>query len=274
MHASVEREFFPFTDKFEGTVRSMYLDVKGNVSTGMGILLETPNEARGYPWLRPDGSRASPSEITAEWEEVHKRQDMAHSSWTEFERFTKLRLTPEYVRDLTARTAREFETTLRSYFPTWDSLPADAQLGILSLAWANGPHFPGNQPHGFPKFRQAVNERDFERAALESHMDETGVSALNKRNRANFILLNNAHAVERDKLEPSVLYWPKDLLGTPYPFDGGGSDGSFTSAVSVATAIAQTPSGRRDVFKRALGTIGMLGGLGGIGYLIWRRYSP
>ena len=54
-----------FQGKFEGSALPyMYTDVKGNVTTGTGILIDPVSSALKYPWKNPDGSLASAADVT------------------------------------------------------------------------------------------------------------------------------------------------------------------------------------------------------------------
>ena len=67
--------------------------------------------------------------------------------------------------------ANQFEAILKTrgpcsiYFGKLDNWPADAQLGLLAMAWS-GPY----KIAGFEKFRTACKNMDFTTAAKESHM--------------------------------------------------------------------------------------------------------
>lgn len=219
MKMSVHAGFNAFTEKFEGWPKAgigalMYLDVKGLVSTGIGNLIDPIELALPLPWRKPDGSRASRAEITSAWITVKARQDLKLRSWKNFVGLTDLRLTDDDVRLFVVRRLMENEAILRKRFPEFDTWPADAQLGVLSLAWAAGAYFR------FPEFLSAANSfpPDYRTMARESHLDETGpMGAIRHRNRANLILFLNAAIVTERGLDPERLYWPEDLSPAPTP---------------------------------------------------------
>ncbi len=94
-------------------------------------------------------------------------------------------------------------------FSAFDNWPADAQMALLSMAWAMGPAGPGN----FPRFSAACENLDFNGAARECEMDATGNPGLVPRNLANKTLLSNAAVVRDQGLDASVLYYPTKLDG-------------------------------------------------------------
>lgn len=208
MKPSVAAAFRDFSTKFEGYLPYMYLDIKGLVTTGMGNLIDPIGAALELPWRRPDGSLATQSEIRAAWNLVKSRIDLAPKYGTAFAGLTTLRLDKTGIEQLIARKLRENEAYLRHRFPDYERWPADAQLGLHSMAWAMGPGFH------FPDFDAAVNRPrpDFEAAARASHMDARGNPGLVPRNNANFQLFTNAARVLERGADAETLYWPGTLL--------------------------------------------------------------
>ena len=98
-----------------------------------------------------------------------------HTHW---QRLTSVRATPDSLAvDLRLRLV-DFEGKVRATFPDWDAWPASAQLATLGMAWAAGPHCFAT----FPRFTAAAGRRDWQRCAVESHLDETGNPGLRPRN--------------------------------------------------------------------------------------------
>ncbi|MGO9893202.1 MAG: hypothetical protein ACLPX8_03180, partial [Bryobacteraceae bacterium] len=99
----------------------------------------------------------------------------------------------------------------QQWFQDFDTWPADAQLGLLSMAWAMGPGGPGQFPH----FSSACKSLDFNAAAAECKMNEAGNPGLIPRNQANFTLFSNAAIVlageAQGGLQSSSLYYPRVL---------------------------------------------------------------
>ena len=105
------------------------------------------------------------------------------------------------------------ERTLKQYkaFSGFDQWPADAQMAVLSMAWAMGPGFAPK----WTKFCAAFARKDspdFEAAAATCKMNEAGNPGLIPRNNANKRLFLNASAVldgESDGFySKPVLYYP------------------------------------------------------------------
>ncbi len=102
-----------------------------------------------------------------------------------------MRLPPPAVYQLINSKVDEFEAILRKRIANWDNLPADAQLAVLSMAWAMGPGFR------YPGFLAALSSGDFDTAMREAHMPDEKNAGLVPRNAANKQLLANAGQVVR-----------------------------------------------------------------------------
>ncbi len=240
MRDSVRNTFVPFTVSFEGAVPWMYVDVKGYVTTGFGNLIDPIGSAMGLPWLRnSDNAPASPSEISDEWQRVKTSGlEQAGGGGSAARDITTLHLDTDGINTLVQGKLDSNESILRGRFSNWDGWPGDAQLAAHSMAWADGANFR------FPKLVAAVNAiyPDFALAADESHTDDVGNPGLRPRNKANFILWNNAAAVLSGNLDPERLYYPQDLMGRPYPFDDGNIAIPAMTGVSASAYTAGTAS--------------------------------
>jgi GH24 family phage-related lysozyme (muramidase) len=183
---SVAAAFPAFSAKFEGRLPFMYLDVLGLVTTGVGVLIDPVVCSLSLPWVCPDGSPAGQADITADWQHVKARQDLRLHGGGAFRSVATLRLTDDAVDALTTAKMRLMEQHLIARFPQWESFPADAQLGILSVAWACGPAFQ------FPKFQAAILAQDWATCVTECQMNAAGNPGLVPRNTADAQLFTNA----------------------------------------------------------------------------------
>lgn len=209
MWQSVRDAILPMMEPWEGKrIPWMYLDVKCLVTTGTGNLIDPSSAALDLPWMRPDGTPADKSEVLAEWLYVKGRRDMATYGGGAFARVTHLRLTEAGLDALIEGKLDSNEAYLKKRFPAWDTFPADAQLAIMSWAWAVGP------AANWPKFVAAVLERDWDTAGEESHIDETGNPGVRPRNAANVILFHNASMIDAVGADPQWLAYP-EVLPTP-----------------------------------------------------------
>lgn len=234
MHQSVANQWRAFNTPFEGLVPFMYADVKGLVTIGMGNLIDPVSAATSLPfqkrskpaersnlneilaeWNRakPAPAKATTAEIVAEWNKV-KTAPNARKGWTVSNAICKLELSPAAVDDLIRKKLAQNEKTLKQHksFAGFDDWPADAQMALLSMAWAMGPAFGPK----WPKFSAAFANKDapdFETAAANCRMSEAGNPGLVPRNNANQHLFRNASAVQVGAADgfygKSTLYYPQ-----------------------------------------------------------------
>jgi hypothetical protein len=194
----------------------MYADIKNLVTTGIGNLIDPIEGALRLPWKHsdtsesaasPNSSLASQSEIRDAWNKVKSHPEMNKGGGRAYHSLTSLRLSKEDIRNLVASKVESNERILRQRFPGFDSWPADAQLGLLSMAWAAGPVFK------FPKFIAAASmlPPDFNVMAKESFMPVLGKSP-SGRNAHNALLFTNAANVLSGRLDPEILYFPIESL--------------------------------------------------------------
>jgi hypothetical protein len=212
MYSSVQSRFRAFNESFEGSIPYMYLDVKGLVTVGVGNLIDPVELAVALPFrFKSNGLRASPDQIAAEWRKLKNDPTLAKKGHLACTAITVLKLNDDAVGALIARrlTANESLLKLQPSFREFETWPADAQLALLSMAWAAGPEGFAE----FHRFRAACQRLDFKTAAAESKLNEAGNPGLIPRNRANFLLLSNAAAVAApgSGLGLSTLIYPEDL---------------------------------------------------------------
>lgn len=219
MRESVKAAFRDLTVAWEGGyILWMFPDVKKLISGGFGLLLDPVALAMTVPWRSQDGTLASREQVIAEWSRlknfVEKNPGSEFWSWKRFEKQTTLRLTPEDMDAAVLSKVAMNETVLRRGFPDYDSWPADAQLGIHSMAWACGPGI-WSQSAGrnhWPKLTAACRARDWRTAAVECFMNEEKRNpGIIPRNKGNRVMFMNAAYVEERGHDPDVLIWPSAM---------------------------------------------------------------
>lgn len=215
MHAVVVDKFHEFSEPLEGRVRHFYADIKGLITIGVGQLVDPVSAALALPMRRPDGTPAGRDEIAAEWARVKQHtcgacpkcprpECISRLGWRAATGLTLLRLPDEDIDRLVERKLLDNERELRRFLPGWDSWPADAQLALMSWAWAVGPH-----AH-FPRMMAHLRNGSFNFAAEEIEISPR-VGTIVERNRRNRALLLNADRIVRHGLVRDVLYWPREL---------------------------------------------------------------
>jgi GH24 family phage-related lysozyme (muramidase) len=218
MFASVQLGFPAFSTRFEGRVPYMYLDIKGLVTIGVGNLIDPVEAAQTLPFRfksRP-GVSATPDEIAGEWQTLKSNTSLATKGYTACGPVTQLELSDEAIDSVIVSRLTQNESFLKrqQWFLNFETWPADAQLGLLSMAWAMGPGGPGQFPH----FRAACQTLDFSTAAANCRMSEAGNPGLVPRNQANFTLFSNAASVlageAQGSFQRSNLYYPRVLAAS------------------------------------------------------------
>jgi GH24 family phage-related lysozyme (muramidase) len=224
MRPSVRDAFYDFNAPLEGVVEWMYLDVKGLVTVGVGNMLPTESAAAALPFYRNGNPDDAADDATKRqgWRDVRARQDLAPRGHVPFQDVCGLRLTRDAIRALVDSKLSFNEVVLKESFPRFDDWPADAQLGLLSMAWAMGPGFASR----WPKFTAACRALDFDKAADECRMSEQGNPGVVPRNDADQKLFRNAaRVVQPDNgYDADTLYYPTVLLDAVV-ITGGGGDG-------------------------------------------------
>lgn len=214
MRAAVRAGFVGFSTPLEGLCDWLYCDVKGLVTTAIGNLVDPIQFALPLPFMN-GGLPATIDEIAEEWRAVKGRPDLAHLGGGAYRGMTKLRLSAAGIDQVVSRKLVQNDVYLRARFTGYEEWPADAQLGILSMAWACGPAFR------FPMFEAAVRAGDFVLASQECKMNEAGNPGLVPRNAANRQLFMNAARVIELGLDHERLWYPR-VIGDEPPTDPEG----------------------------------------------------
>jgi hypothetical protein len=214
LQQSVLDVWHSFSEPLEGRVPHMYLDVLGKVTCAVGILIDTVETAAALPWKQKDGRPATRQEIAEAWQRLKARQDLAHRSAAQALSVTGLVLSDEDIDAVVAvKLAENAEFVQKHHFPELATFPADAQLGLMSMAWAMGPGFPAKFPH----FSRAVLGGNWAGAQADCTIREEGNPGLVPRNRANRICFANAEIATRLRLARSKLGWPNVITPQSAP---------------------------------------------------------
>lgn len=209
MHASVNDAFPAFSKRFEGYVQWMYLDIKGLVTVGVGNLIDPEPNALSLPFVDLSGARANAAQISAEWRKLKAMPELARKGHRACKAITALRLGDTDIDALVRQRLAANEAGLVKTFGKFPEWPADAQLALLSMAWAMGSGFPAR----WPRFTAACGSQDWSAAARDCRMKEAGNPGIVPRNDANQRLFQNAHEVAAQGLEHSALFYPTPLHG-------------------------------------------------------------
>ena len=213
MQLIVKTRFREFNEPFEGVVPWMYQDIKGLITVGVGNLIDPVSAATALPFqwknkpgLKNAGLAASKADIEAEWKKIKGDPTLALKGHRACESITNLELSDDAIDTLIGTRLQQNEAYLvkQTPFKGFDQWPADAQMALLSMAWAMGP---GGPPQ-FKTMAAACEKLDFDKAAVNCRIDETGNPGVVPRNKADKLLFENAAAVVAATLDYSVLYYP------------------------------------------------------------------
>lgn len=203
-----------FSEPLEGRIHHMYLDVLGLVTCGVGLLIDPIALALPLPWKHPDGRPATQAEIRDAWNRLKARQDLASQRASHALEVTGLVLSDADIDALVAKKLSDDAEYIKSHhFPAFEEFPADAQLAIMSMAWALGAGFPAK----FPLFTEAVLGGDWARAQANATIREEGNPGVIARNRANRICFANAEIARRCGMPRDLLGWPSVLQPSTPP---------------------------------------------------------
>lgn len=191
MKPEVRAHFPEFSVKFEGRVPTMYADVLGLITCGVGNLIDPVSVAMHLPFRHANGSLAAPSEIAAEWQRL-KAMDLGRYHWRvqAARAGLQLHLSDDDIDTLVREKLDDNEQILTRFFPDFEEWPAEAQLATLSMAWAMGAGFPST----WPRFTAAARAHDWAACAENCKIREVapngtpnpGVIPRNKANAALF----------------------------------------------------------------------------------------
>jgi hypothetical protein len=227
VHPSVLDAFVRFSTPLEGDELAPYPDNLNLITCAIGCLIESNGSfalALAVPWYLPDGSRASDAEVIRQLTAL-KALDLRNYSVksARVQGATTIRLKPEGVLALVAQRLEQDAAFMLRAFPALASWPADAQLFAFSIAWAEGPGWPAENPNlarvlrlAPPDFLAAILHTPtaghpgmFDAAAAD--ISTKGNPGIVPRNAQNELALSNAALVVQRGLPIENLYWP----GTP-----------------------------------------------------------
>jgi hypothetical protein len=223
-------EFWNFTEPLEGGFAAdcMFMVQDLQVATGMGITFTGKSNrgaglqmAKALSWVyKPGhpqaGHGCSPGDIEADYDQVLSRDDIGRRGpgfLSEWKAMTNCRITQaglkEGVRKRVVGNIQYVKTnrTGSKYLGDFDTFPADAQLCVISLTWANGNEF------NYPKFAEACRSADWFEASRQCGFSSKE-NTLPKRQKAQEEMMRNAAAVKLGAASPETLHWPT-ILAAP-----------------------------------------------------------
>lgn len=195
----VDDAFRAFVKKHEGVVDHLYKDHKGNITTGAGFHVSERKVARKLGFYHTDGRRATPKEIDDAYSRLKKRPNGNFSakvfdpSRRENKDLLNIRMREQDIdRELDTR-LNSMEDELRAKIPRFDTIPRAGRKALLDMQYNMGDdRFKGK---GWPKFYEALDNRDWAGAAAESGRKDVS----NERNQAIRNWLLDADRKEKER---------------------------------------------------------------------------
>jgi len=205
MHATYE-QYHAFSAPLEGRVPTMYCDILGLITTGVGNLINTLPQALALPWLLADGSHADQADVAADWHKLHDNAAYyAKRAWMVYAKTMLCHLSEEGIDALVQRTLAANEAIFRKRWPKYDTFPADAQLAMMSMAWAVGPAFYVK----FSNLAGCIDREDWEGCVASCKIREEGNPGVVPRNAKNRFCFHNAALVKAAGSDVTILHWPE-----------------------------------------------------------------
>jgi len=244
LRASVRAEFVRFSERFEGRISHLYADCLGLVTIAAGALVDPVEMALTLPLVHnADGLPATREEIRAEWQRVKTTPDLARLGHTAAAKVCRLHLTPADLDALTYARLDAAVAGLARGLPSFGALPADAQLALLSMAWAVGT---SGVLDGYPRMMAAIRAGDFATAAAECTIREVDNLGVVPRNRADRLLFLAAAWVADTGADPEPLRWapPADEAPPPEPGPTLRDEAMRAWGMQIPVENEPPPSGR------------------------------
>jgi hypothetical protein len=180
--------------------------VKGLVTVSVGCLIDPIDLALRLDWRIGDRA-ATHAEVRDDWQTI-KALGRNNRTAESQAALTSIRLTDDGVESLLwSRLGANAEWLRAHLFPGFPDFSADAQLGILSTAWALGCDFRHTDPPR-PALIAAIAAGDWVAAKVHAKLREAGNAGVVDRNRQQERCFDNAATVAEHNLDPAVLNWP------------------------------------------------------------------
>lgn len=183
-----------FNGPLEGPdIDTLYDDIKGFPTVATGVLVASIAAMQSMAWLRPDGSRASPVEESAEWQRVHAMRPSL--VWTAYRSPAGLHLDHAEIQYIVLARLESDVTEFARAFPAFGSWPAAAQAGACSMMWAMGSGFAAS----WPLWSAAARRLDWRACAADCEIrwqDNPGVRPRDMAQQALFLLAAGASSAE------------------------------------------------------------------------------
>jgi GH24 family phage-related lysozyme (muramidase) len=156
---------------FEATIPWMYLDTRGNVTAGVGVMLPSAADALKLPWIDVKGNPASAFDVTEEFLRVQKMLTGRSAQFYYLDTAPKLALTE--ISHMLDATVSVCEGELAKTFDKYAQFPVPAKLALIDMVYNLGLE---KLKFEYIHFCTAVGRMDWETAAANCHRNGPGDS--------------------------------------------------------------------------------------------------
>lgn len=165
----------------EKDIDYFYNDHKGNVTIGYGFMVPRASEARRLNLERrlSNGAvrPATESEITGAYYKVRSGESGRHKTAEDFnpdtyKEFDNVRMSPSYMNELLDNRLKHTARELRNGLSEFDTYPKSARKGLIDMQYNMGASKFNRSK--WPNLFEAVEKRDWSRAAQESRRRDVG----------------------------------------------------------------------------------------------------
>lgn len=183
-----DKDIMAFIKSSENDLEYMYLDTGNNVTVGIGFMLPNPKAAQEFPFSFNFQKQATPEEIKDAYNRVKNSNlglNIVAEAFDPRENkiFLPIYLPEEFTQVKLRARLQEDIKHLRNKFSDFDDYPLNVQKALLDMHFNLGIggfsengyiNSKGKKIPGWPKLFKAVNERDWETGAKESHRKGIG----------------------------------------------------------------------------------------------------
>lgn len=165
------KKLLTFFEDSERNVGYMYLDTKGNVTIGVGMLLPNESAALKLPFFK-QGRSAKPEEIRGAYHKIKRAQFGTEIGAERFNPRENSQYDQIFIpreegeKNLKYRLPEDLKS-LRRKFKEFDSFPLGARQALLDMEFNIGLVKFNRQK--WPSLFAAIDRRDWKRAAQESN---------------------------------------------------------------------------------------------------------
>jgi GH24 family phage-related lysozyme (muramidase) len=155
-------------EHFEGAIPWMYLDTRGHVTVGVGLMLPDVEAAQRLAFATANGV-SSADEVAAEFERVHGLPMGRPAPF--YRQPGAPELPAAAIADVLRQVLEGFDAELRGHFDGYDSFPDPIKLALLDMIYNLGPD---GLFKGYPRLCAAVAAGNWAAAAAGCHRNGPG----------------------------------------------------------------------------------------------------